>query len=96
MQRNRRKEKNGKTRDLITKIGDIKEAFHIRIGNIKDRNDKDLIEAEEIKKRWQEHTEKPYKKDLNDSDNHDGVITGGRHFGMQSQVGLRKHHYEQS
>ena len=51
MQRNRRKEKNGKTRDLLTKIGDIKEAFHIRIGNIKDRNDKDLIETEEIKKR---------------------------------------------
>ena len=51
MQRNRRKEKNDKTRDLLTKIGDIKETFYIRIGSIKDRNDKDLIETEEIKKR---------------------------------------------
>ena len=65
----------GKTRDLFKKIGDIKGTFHAKMGIIKDRNDKDLIEAEEIKKRWQEHTEKPYKKDLNDSDNHDGVVT---------------------
>ena len=65
----------GKTRDLFKKIGDIKGTFHAKMGIIKDRNDKDLIEAEEIKKRWQEHTEKPYKKDLNDSDNHDDVVT---------------------
>ena len=45
------------------------------MGSIKDRNGKDLTEAEEIKKRRQEHTEKLYKKDLNDSDNHDGVVT---------------------
>ena len=62
MQINRRKEKNDKTRDLLTKIGDIKEIFYIRIGNIKDRNDKDLIETEEIKKRQQEYTEELYKK----------------------------------
>ena len=49
----------GKTRDLFKKIGDIKGTFHAKMGIIKDRNDKDLIEAEEIKKRWQEHTEKP-------------------------------------
>ena len=65
----------GKTRDLFKKIGDIKGTFHAKMGIKKDRNDKDLIEAEEIKKRWQEHTEKPYKKDLNDSDNHDDVVT---------------------
>ena len=51
----------------------------------------DLTEAEDIKKRWQEITEELYKKDLHDPDNHDGVYTE-----MQSQVGLRKHHYEQS
>ena len=57
----------------------------------------DLTETEDIKKRWQEYTEKLRKKDLNDADNHDGVIT---HLepapGMRSQVGLRKHHNEQS
>ena len=52
----------GKTRDLFKKTGDIKETFHARIGMIKDRNSKDLTEAEEIKKRWQEYTEKLYKK----------------------------------
>ena len=45
------------------------------MGSIKDRNDMDLIEAEDIKKRWQEYTEELYKKDLRDPDNHDGVIT---------------------
>ena len=59
----------------------------------------DLTEAEEIKKRWQEYTEELYKKGLNDPDNHD-VLLGhsprARHPGMQSQVGLRKHHQEQS
>ena len=56
-----------------------------------------LTEAEDIKKRWQEYTE-VYKKDLNDPDNHNGVVTllKARHLGVQSQVGLRKHHYEQS
>ena len=58
----------------------------------------DLTEAEDIKKRWQEYTEELYKKDLNNPDNHDGVIThvDPRHPGMWSQVGLRKHHYKQS
>ena len=52
----------GKTRDLFKKIGDIKGIFHARMSTIKDRNDKDLTEAEEIKKRWQEYTEELYKK----------------------------------
>ena len=57
----------------------------------------DLTEAEDIKKRWQEYTEELYKKDLHDPNNNDGVITHPEpHPGMQSQVGLRKHHYEQS
>ena len=64
-----------KTRDLFKKIGDIKGVFHARMGTIKDRNGKDLTEAEEIKRRWQEYTEELYKKGLNDLDNHNGVIT---------------------
>ena len=60
--------KMGKTRDLVEKIRDTKGAFHERIGTIKDRNEKDLTEAEEIKKRWQENTEELYKKDLHDPD----------------------------
>ena len=64
----------GKTRDLFKKIGNIGVTLHARMGTIKDRNGKDLTEAEDIKKRWQEYTE-VYKKDLHDSDNHDGVIT---------------------
>ena len=64
-----------KTRDLFKKIGDVKGTFHARMGMIKDRNDKDLTEAEEIKKRWQEYTEELYKKGLNDLHNHDGVVT---------------------
>ena len=59
--------KIGKTRDLIKKIGEIKGTIHARMGMIKDRNDKDLTEAEEIKKRWQEITE-VYKTGLNDLD----------------------------
>ena len=54
----------GKTRDLFKKIGDIKGLFHARMGTIEDRNDKDLTEAEEIKKRWQEHIDELYKKIL--------------------------------
>ena len=65
----------GKTRDLVRKIRDIKGTFHAKMGTIKDRNDTDLTEAEDIKKRWQEYTEELYKKDLHDPDNHDGVIT---------------------
>ena len=65
----------GKTRDLFKKIGDIKETFHARMGTKKNRNCKDLTEAEEIKKRWQEYTEELHKKGLNDPDNHHGVVT---------------------
>jgi len=65
----------GKARDLFKKIRDTKGTFHAKIGSIKDRNGMDLTEAENIKKRWQEYTEKLYKKDLHDPDNHDGVIT---------------------
>ena len=54
---------------------DNKGTFHVRTGMIKDRNSKDLTEAAEIKKRWQEYTEELYKKDLHDLDNHNGVIT---------------------
>ena len=65
----------GKTRDLFKKIRDIKGTVHAMIGSIKGRNDMDLTEAEDIKKRWQEYMEELYKKDLHDQDNHDGVIT---------------------
>ena len=64
----------GKTRDLFKKIRDTKGKFHAKMGSIKDRNGRDLTEAEDIKKRWQEYTEL-YKKDLHDQHNHDGVIT---------------------
>ena len=62
------------SRDLFMKIRDTKGIFHTNTGSIKDRNGMDLTEAEDIKKRWREYTEL-YKKDLNDPDNHDGVIT---------------------
>ena len=65
----------GKTRDLFKKIRDTKGIFHAKIGTIKDRNGMNLIKAEDIMKRWQEYTEKLYKKDFHDPDNHDGVIT---------------------
>ena len=65
----------GKTRDLFKKMKDTKGTFHAKTGAIKDRNGMDLTEAENIKKRWHEYTEKLYKKDLHDSDNHNGVIT---------------------
>ena len=64
----------GKTRDLFKKIRDTKGTFHAKMGTIKDKNGMDLKEAEDIKKRWQEYTEL-HKKDLHNSDNHDGVIT---------------------
>ena len=64
----------GKTRDLFKKIRDTKGTFHAKMSTIKDRNGMDLIEAEDIKKRWQEYTEELYKHD-HDPDNHDGVIT---------------------
>ena len=64
----------GKTRDLFKKIRDTKGTFHAKMGSIKDRNDMDLTEEKDIKKRWQEYTEELYKKDLHDPD-HNGVIT---------------------
>ena len=89
----------GKTRDFFKKIGDAKGRFHAKMGLIKDRNGTNLTEAEDIKKRWQENTKELYKKDLQDSDNHKCVITH-THLELDilecSQVGLRKHHYEQS
>ena len=61
----------GKTRDLFKKIRDTKGTFHEKVGKIKDRNGMDLTEAEDIKKKWQEYTEKLYKKNLYDPDNQD-------------------------
>ena len=80
------------------KIRNTKGTFHAKMGSIKDRNGRDLTEAEDIKKRWQEYTEELYKKDLHDPDNHDGVIThlDPDNPGMRSDVHLRKYHYEQS
>ena len=63
----------GKTRDLFRKIRDTKGIFHAEIGTI--RNCRDLTKAEDTKKRWQEDTEELYKKDLQNPDNHDGVVT---------------------
>ena len=65
----------GKNTDLFKKIRDIKGIFHAKMSTIKDRNGRDLTEAEDIKKRWQEYTEELYKKELHNQDNHDGVIT---------------------
>ena len=65
----------GKTRNLFKKIRDTKRTFHAMMSTIKDRNGMDLTEAEDSKKRWQEYTEELYKKDLNDPDNHDDMIT---------------------
>ena len=65
----------GKTRDLFKKTGTTKGTFHAKAGNIKDKTIKDLGEAEDIKKKWQEYTEELHKKDLNDPDNYNGVVT---------------------
>ena len=64
----------GKTRDLFKNIRHIRGTFHTKMGTIKDRNSMDLTEGEDRKKRWQENTEKLYKKDLRDPDNNNGVI----------------------
>ena len=65
----------GKTIDLFKKIGDTKGTFHAKMGTIKGRTGKDLTEAEETKKRWQEYTDELYKKSLNDPDKYDGLAT---------------------
>ena len=89
----------GKTRDPLKKIRDTKCTFHAKMDSIKHRNGMDLTEAEDIKKGCQEYREELYKKDLHDQDNQSRWCDHSpraRHPGMQSQVGLRKHHYEQS
>ena len=65
----------GKTRDPFKKLRDTKEAFHAKMGTVKDRNGMDLTQTEDIKKKWQEYVEELYKKDLHDADIHDGVVT---------------------
>ena len=74
MQKTEENNRMGKTRDLFKKITDTKGTFLSKMGTIKDRKGIDLTEADNIKIRWQEYTEELYKKDLNDPDNHDGVI----------------------
>ena len=74
-------------------MGSIKDPWY---GPNRSRNGMDLTEAEDIKKRWQEYTEELYKKDLHDPDNHDGVITDLEPDILECEVGLGKHHYEQS
>ena len=64
----------GKTRDVFKKIRDTMGTFHAKMGSIKDRSGRDLTEAEDIKKRWQEYTKELHKKDLHNPDNHNGVI----------------------
>ena len=83
-----------KTRDLFWKIRDTEGMFQAKMGTIKERHGMDLTEAEYIKKRQKEYIEDLYKIDINDQDNHDGVIT---HLEldnpeMRSQMGLQKHH----
>ena len=75
MQKREEKNRMGKTRDLFKKSRDTKGTCHAKMGSIKDRNGRDLTEAEDIKKRWQEYKEELYKKDLHDPYNHDGMIT---------------------
>ena len=89
----------GKNRDLFKKFGDTKGTFHAKMVSIKDRNGMDLTEAEDIKKRWQEHTEELCKRDLHNPDNHDGVIIHLESDILECEVKWalgRKHHYEQS
>ena len=85
----------GKTRDLFKKMRDREGMFQAKMGTIKERHGMDLTEAEYIK-RLKEYIEELYKKDINDPDNHDGVIThlDLRHPEMWSQEGLKNHHYE--
>ena len=87
----------GKIGDLFRKIRATKGIFHAKMGSIKDRNGMDLPEAEDIKKRWQEYTEL-YKKDLQDQDNHSGVITHLEPDILECEVkwALESINYEQS
>jgi len=88
------KNRIGKTRDLFKKVRDTKGTFHAKMGTIKDRNGIDLTDTEDIKKRWQQYTEELYKKNLNDPDNHDGVITHLEPDILEWKV--KKNHYKQS
>ena len=76
----------GKTRDLFKKITNTQGTFHAMMGTIKDRNGMDLTEVEDIKKRWQQYSEKLYRKDLHDPDNHNGVITQLEPDNMECEV----------
>ena len=75
-----------KTRDLFKKIRVTKGTFHAKMSTIKNRNGMVLTEAKDIKKRWQAYTEELYKKDPNDPDNHNGVITHPEPDILQSEV----------
>ena len=75
MLNNRRNNKWGKARDLFRKTGNIKGAFRPKMGTIKDKNGRDLVDAEEIKMRWKEYMEEQFKKDLEGQDNHDAVVS---------------------
>ena len=88
----------GKTRDLFKKIKATKGTFHAKMSTIKDRNGRDLAEAEDVKKRWQEYTEL-YKKDIHDPDNHHGMIIHLESDILECEVKwilTSKHYYEQS
>ena len=88
----------GKTRDLFKKIRDTKGTFHAKMDSIKDRNGRNLTEAEDIKKKWQEYTEELHKKHLHDPDDHNGVITHLEPDMLECEVkcALGSHHYKQS
>ena len=89
--------RKGNTRELLKKMRDINRKFHAKMGTIKYTNCIDLMEAEDIKERWQEYTEDLYKKDLHDTDNNDGVIAHLESDMLEYEVvGFRKHHYAQS
>ena len=79
----------GKTRELFKKIRDTKEIFHAKMDTIKDTNSKDLREAEDKKKRWQEYTEELYKKGLHDLDKHEGVVTQLESDILECEVNLK-------
>ena len=86
----------GKIRDLFKKTGDIKGTFHARMSKYKGQKWKGPKRSKKIKKRWQEYTEDLYKKGLNDSDSHNGMVTHPELDILECQVGLTKHYYEQS
>ena len=76
----------GKIRDLFKKTRDTKGTFHAKMGSMKDRNGRDVTEAEDINKRWQEYTKELYKKDLQNPDNHDGLIIHLEPYILESKV----------